>query len=131
MKIGNGSLIYQSLYSASQQQASKFADLNNKLNVINTLSPKQAAKLDSYAVEKHVDDYKSGNANLSTETAANISGQEDRIFERLANEDPTARIKFGAYLTALTYDQRARYVENLGEVADSTEKILKGVQTKA
>ena len=130
MKIGNGSPLSQAIFNAVQQQPAKFADLSQKLNLINAVSPKQSGKLDTSSVEKHISDYKSGNGNLSKETAADISGQEDRIYQTLAQEDLSARIKFSEYLTALTYDQRARYVENLGDVADSSSKLTQLVKTK-
>ena len=131
MKIGNGSPLLKSFLSAVSKQPGLYSDLQNKSSLISTISGKQAGKLNLVDVEKHLDDYKKGKANLSKETAAKLNSAEDEIFGSLLNTDIEAQQKFGAYLTALSYDQRARFVENLGGLSDNIQRIKKVFDTEA
>lgn len=111
MKIGNGSPPY--------------ADLQRDLAVLQTIPGSAPERLTVSKVEKHLDDYRKGKGELSTDTAVALNGREDHIYQSLQRLDPAALRNFGFYTTGFTYSQRARIVENVGDLADSLSNITR------
>ena len=68
-------------------------------------------------VEKHLTDYRRGQANLSKQTAGKLQVADQKNAELLQNIDPKALNDYGTYGSFLSYEKRARYVSNVYNAA--------------
>ena len=75
-------------------------------------------------LEKHLADYRSGNGNLSKETAASIFDKDGLNGSFLASKYPKLLASYSGYSSGLRYDQRSRFVKGVNGANDTLESVL-------
>lgn len=76
-------------------------------------------------VEKHLTDYRRGQANLSKQTATKLQFADQKNAELLQDIDPKALSDYGTYGSFLSYEKRARYVSNVYSAAKNISDLKK------
>lgn len=82
-------------------------------------------------LEKHIDDVRHGDGNLSLEVGVELSQKTAAVGQALASSDPKALQNYSAYSTLLGYDKRARYVSAVDTTTRSLGEIPSEEESKA
>ena len=99
--------------SANQAATSTISNSNNQF---------------SAEVEKHLSDYRSGQAALSKQTAGKIQRADDANAQLLQEVDPKLLSNYGNYGSFMSYEKRARYVTNIYSSAQQIAKLKKAFE---
>lgn len=75
-------------------------------------------------LEDYYDKLKKGQPTLSSPVPEELGRRLSSSTEILSNTDPSNLKKYNGYLTAFNYDRRARFVANLGDSFELTNKIV-------
>jgi len=74
-------------------------------------------------LEKHLADYRTGNGNLSKDTAASIFSKNDLNGSFLANNYPKLLASYAGYVTGMRYDERSRFIKGVNSANDTLELV--------
>ena len=74
-------------------------------------------------LEKHLADYRSGNGNLSKDTAASIFSKNDLTGSFLASNYPKLLASYSGYVTGMRYDERSRFIKGVSSANDTLELV--------
>jgi len=74
-------------------------------------------------VEKHLDDYKKGKGNLSRDVAVDLRARDQATSMRLSYQNPKLLAAYASYRSALSYSQRARFIEGVDFATLGAERI--------
>jgi hypothetical protein len=111
--------------SAGAPQKTSLEDLARDAKLGPALTGTQSLRgsLFSSKLEKHIDDVRRGNGNLSSDVAAAISAKAESTSQLLAQSDPKALKNYSGYLTLLGYDKKARFVNSLETTASTLASV--------
>lgn len=76
-------------------------------------------------LEKHLDDYRKGRGNISSEVMEEISAAKAETHDYLAHRDPKALLQYSAYSTMLRYDRKARFANGINKAVDALRLLDK------
>lgn len=79
----------------------------------------------SIEVENHLDEYRRGQGKKNDPISSQLARLDQSNAALFSNTNTQAASLYGAYSTAFSYDQRARYVYNLGSLNASTAALNK------
>ena len=88
------------------------------------LSGTASETLTTSKLEKHLSDYRSGNGNLSKETAATIFDKEGLNGSFLAANYPKLLASYSGYVSGMRYDERSRFVKGVNGANDTLARVL-------
>ncbi len=77
-------------------------------------------------LEKYLDDYRKGRSFQSNEVPSELKSKSIATANILAERDPKSLLLSGAYSTALSYDQKARFISSLSETTSRLVDITNG-----
>ena len=82
-------------------------------------------------LEKHLSDYRAGKGNIYSRVPQEISRQTDAASTSLNLNNPKTSSKFAGYLTALTYTERARFVNGVESATEAVGAITNSLRQVA
>jgi hypothetical protein len=83
----------------------------------------------SNEVEKHIADYRRGQAGLSKQTAGKLRYVDQQNAELLQNISPKALSDYGAYGSFLSYEKHSRYVSNVYAAAKGIADLKRTLES--
>lgn len=113
-----GSSLPIPLYSPKSGSQGQANDTSGRLGSLNVSHSKFAIE-----VEKHLDDYKKGKGNLSRDVAVDLRMRDQATSTRLSYQNPKLLAAYASYRSALSYSQRARFIEGVDFATLGAERI--------
>lgn len=132
-RIGLGGSLFQSSRTGALSQVTSLPKVQLSADHPSVLNPAQALNQTLFAskLEKHIDDVRHGDGNLTQEVGVAIAEKSEAASSALATSDPEALRNYSAYLTVLAYDKKARYVTAIGDTTRALSHIPSEEQAQA
>jgi hypothetical protein len=132
-RIGLGGSLFQSGRTGTLSQIPSLPKIGVSAQGISAFNATQTLNQSLFAskLEKHIDDVRHGEDYLTQDVGAAVAEKSDAASSALAASDPEALKNYSAYLTVLSYDKKARYVNSVDGTTKAVSTIPSEEEAKA
>lgn len=132
-RIGLGGSLFQGGRTGALSQITTLPRIEASARGISALNATQTLNQSLFTakLEKHIDDVRRGEGYLTQDVGAAVAEKSEAASAALATSNPEALKNYSAYLTVLSYDKKARYVNSVDGTTKAVSTIPSEEEAKA